>query len=87
MTQSSLAHNRQKLISQWLTSGLVQNEKIISAFLHVPREHFMPKELQGQAYTDVPLPTLRDQSISQPSTVMIMLQALDVQSVEKILEV
>ncbi len=87
MSQSSLFHNRQKLISQWLTSGLIYDEKIVSAFLQVPREHFVSKELQGQAYTDVPLPTLRDQSISQPSTVVLMLQALVVKKGDKILEV
>jgi protein-L-isoaspartate(D-aspartate) O-methyltransferase len=78
---------KRKLINFWLEKGVVQDERIISAFVNTPRETFLPEDLHEQAYEDHPLPTIRGQSLSQPTTVMIMTQALNVQEGEKIFEV
>ena len=73
------------LVSHWKEKGF--EEKVIAAFEQVPRQQFLPPELLSQAYEDRPLPTLRGQSLSQPTTVMIMSQALETQKGHKILEV
>ncbi len=73
------------LISFWRDRGL--DEKLIDAFLHVPRECFVSPALLDQAYHDHPLPTLRGQSLSQPSTFMVMTQALDIREGHKVLEI
>ena len=47
----------------------------------------MLKEYKQYAYDDVPLPIGHDQTISQPSTVIFMTNALDVKKTDKILEI
>lgn len=76
---------KQQLLRFWRTLGV--DEQLLAAFAEVPREQFVPKELRSHAYADHPLPTLRKQSISQPSTIIIMLRALELQPGEKVFEV
>lgn len=63
------------------------NKKIIGAFKTVPRENFVLKEYKTQAYEDIALPILAGQTISQPTTVAIMTEALEVKEGQKILEI
>lgn len=63
------------------------DERLLQAFLEVPREQFVLPSLKKYAYDDRPLPTIRKQSISQPSTVMIMLNALELNPSDKVLEI
>ncbi|MEK6901656.1 MAG: protein-L-isoaspartate(D-aspartate) O-methyltransferase [Nanoarchaeota archaeon] len=76
---------KQELLSFWQSSGM--DERILHAFAEIPRELFVSVQLQPHAYDDVPLPTIRKQSISQPTTIMLMLQTIDLQPGEKVLEV
>ncbi|MBI2102193.1 protein-L-isoaspartate(D-aspartate) O-methyltransferase [Candidatus Woesearchaeota archaeon] len=59
----------------------------LNAFREVHREEFIPQELRNAAYHDMPLPLLRGKTISQPTTVMIMTHALELQKGEKVFEV
>jgi len=63
------------------------SEKIISAFEKIKREDFVPDAYKDEAYEDSPLPVLAGQTISQPTTVMIMLQALELKEDDKVLEI
>ena len=63
------------------------DKKIINAFLKVPREKFVLEEWKWDAYDDTPLPILADQTISQPTTVVQMLQHLELKRGQKILEI
>jgi protein-L-isoaspartate(D-aspartate) O-methyltransferase len=63
------------------------DEQLLIAFESVPRELFISPALRAYAYKDQPLPTLRGQSISQPTTIMMMLQALELQEGDKVFEV
>ena len=65
----------------------MKDARILQAFEKVPREQFIPKEYQQQAYEDSPLPLGHGATISQPTTVMLMLQALEVKPGNKILEI
>jgi protein-L-isoaspartate(D-aspartate) O-methyltransferase len=78
-------NQKETLMTQWRIMGL--DEKIIRAFEATPRENFVPDSFRAEAYHDHPLPTIRDQSISQPSTIMMMLQSLELKEGEKVLEV
>ena len=69
----------------WRSANL--NEHLLNAFNTIPRENFVPPTLRDRAYEDKPLPTLRGQSISQPTTVMVMLDALDVEQGDKVFEI
>lgn len=75
------------LISYWRNSGLVKDENVLEALENVPREDFVLKKHQHLAYLDEPLPLMHGQTISQPTTVAIMTQALSIEKGQKILEV
>lgn len=59
----------------------------LDAFKDVRREEFIPKNIKDAAYEDIPLPLMRGKTISQPTTVMIMTHALELEPGEKIFEV
>ncbi len=63
------------------------DEKIISAMKKVPREKFISSQFIDEAYGDYPLPTLSCQTISQPTTVALMLQYLELKRGMKVLEI
>ncbi|MBI2632469.1 methyltransferase domain-containing protein [Candidatus Pacearchaeota archaeon] len=56
---------------------------IIEAFASVPRELFIPKNLEQYAYEDSPLPIGEKQTISQPYTMAFMLSLLGVEKIRK----
>src|SRR3989344_1508533 len=78
---------KQKLIDYWKSSNIITDQRVLDAFANVSREDFLPERLKDQSYEDRALPILQGQTISQPTTVMIMTQALDVQPNHKVLEV
>jgi protein-L-isoaspartate(D-aspartate) O-methyltransferase len=65
----------------------ISDERVLNAFAQVPRERFVPVELQRYAYDDRPLPIGQGQTISQPLMVAIMTQALALRGDEKVLEI
>ena len=65
----------------------VDDERVLSAIEEVTREAFVPAHLVARAYDNTPLPIGEGQTISQPTIVGIMLQALDVQPTDVVLDV
>ncbi len=61
--------------------------RILEAFKKIKREWFVPPEYKEYAYYDEVIPLFEDITISQPSVVAIMLEALEVQEGLKILEI
>lgn len=76
-----------KLIEYWENSGIVKNKNIIEAVRAVRREDFILKHHKDEAYGDYPLPLMEGQTISQPTTVVIMLEALELEESQKVLEI
>lgn len=64
----------------------IKDERVIKAISRVPRELFVPLEVQHLAYADMPLPIGFDQTISQPYIVAQMTEALELSSNQKVLE-
>ncbi len=77
---------RDNLIDELTTQGIT-DVFVIKAIHDVPREKFVPEALQHQAYKNIALPIGKGQTISQPLTVAIMTQALEVKKDMKILEI
>ena len=75
------------MIRKWLEKNIVTDEKVLNAFKKVKREDFILKQYLKMAYEDVPLPIGFGATISQPTTVMIMTQALEIKEDSKILEI
>lgn len=63
------------------------SREIIQAFKSINRENFVPQEFKSQAYHDIPLPLKEGATISQPTTVLLMLQYLNIREGNKILEI
>jgi len=78
---------KQKLIEYWLSSGIIKDKKLIKAFQEIPRENFVDNSYLDEAYGDYPLPIGMGQTISQPTTVMIMIKAMELKPTDKVLEV
>jgi len=65
----------------------VRDARVLSAMETVPRHHFVQGHFKGRAYENRPLPIACGQTISQPSVVGIMTQAIAVGPRHKVLEV
>lgn len=63
------------------------NNLIEKAFRKVDRRDFVPERYKGEADLDIPLPIGFGQTISQPTTVKMMLEWLDVAPGNKVLDV
>ena len=56
----------------------------LKAFTEVKREDFIPDNPMRAAYDDMPLPLIRGKTISQPTTVMKMTHALELELGDKV---
>ena len=71
-----------------LRSRGVTNARVLTAMEKVDRSVFLSDSIfAARAYEDTPLPIACGQTISQPSIVGLMTQALDVQPRDKVLEI
>lgn len=78
---------KRSLVQFWKTHGIITDTKLLKAFEKIPREQFMRHQHKQHAYVDTPFPIGHDQTISQPTTVMMMTQALELKKGDKVLEV
>ena len=79
--------SKELLIKYWQKSKIITDPRLITAFKKIQRENFLPQELKYEAYNDNPLPIGYNQTISQPTTILIMLQALELKKTDNVLEV
>jgi protein-L-isoaspartate(D-aspartate) O-methyltransferase len=70
-----------------LRSRGVTDTRVLLAMERIDRGHFVRGLFAERAYEDMPLPIPCGQTISQPSVVGLMTQALSVQPRDKVLEV
>jgi len=70
-----------------LRSRGVMDKRVLEAMEKIDRGIFLTGLFAERAYEDMPLPIPCGQTISQPSVVGLMTQALDVQPRDKVLEV
>src|SRR5437763_6513805 len=81
------AKARQTLVEESILSSGVTDQRVLKAFLTVPRHEFVLPEYRNQAYNDGPLPIGEGQVITQPSLAARMTQALHLQGDERVLEI
>jgi protein-L-isoaspartate(D-aspartate) O-methyltransferase len=88
MQKDSYQHKglRRQLVETIKKKG-VQDERILNAFLDIPRHFFLDDAFAEWAYQDKPFPIGCEQTISQPYTVAYQTELLEVKSSDKILEV
>jgi protein-L-isoaspartate(D-aspartate) O-methyltransferase len=78
---------RRQMVKEQLHLRGIVDERVLAAFLKVPRHLFVPKEFQQEAYADHPIPIGSGQTISQPYMVALMTQLLRLQGHERVLEI
>src|SRR5262245_47525516 len=74
-------------MAEGLARAGVRDARVLAAFAEVPRHRLLPDALAGQAYRDTALPIGDGQTISAPSVVAAMSQALELAGHETVLEV
>ncbi|MFH0928999.1 MAG: protein-L-isoaspartate(D-aspartate) O-methyltransferase [Candidatus Aenigmatarchaeota archaeon] len=77
----------ESLIEHLKSIGYLKSRNVEKALRDAPRENFVPDSIKYLAYRDVPLHIGKNQTISQPATVVAMTEALEVEEGQKILEI
>ena len=78
---------RRAMVELQLRQRGIRNERTLAAMTRVPRHLFVAPEKQSLAYEDQPVEIESGQTISQPYIVAAMLQALELKSADRVLEV
>lgn len=78
---------KDSLLKYWKKINLIKDKRLIEAFKKIKREDFILEKDVKRAYGDYPLDIDYGQTISQPSTVMIMTESLELKEGNKVLEV
>jgi len=85
--QNPLEVQKNTLIRNWGKNKLIIADSVLKAFQSVKRELFIDPSQYELSYSDQPLPIGSGQTISQPTTVVFMLQLLDVLPGHSVLEI
>jgi protein-L-isoaspartate(D-aspartate) O-methyltransferase len=78
---------RKRMVDRQIRARGVRDRRVLAAMEIVPREAFLPPELEDHAYDDRPLPIEAGQTISQPYIVALMTEALRLQAGDRVLEI
>ncbi len=65
----------------------INDQRVLDAFLVVPRHEFVPHDMRTYSYSDHPLSIGEGQTISQPYIVALMLDLLQVRPTDHVLEI
>ncbi|MGH8798348.1 MAG: protein-L-isoaspartate(D-aspartate) O-methyltransferase [Caldimonas sp.] len=92
MTGASVAefdepHRRDRMVAHQLEARGIGDRRVLAAMRRVPREQFVPADLQREACDDGPLPIGAGQTISQPYIVALMLEAAQIGAADRVLEI
>lgn len=82
-----LAQLRAEMVEHQLRRRGIKDERVLAAFLKVPRHKFVRSQDLWCAYDDYPLPIGYGQTISQPYIVALMTELLELQGDERVLEI
>jgi len=78
---------RTRLVDEIVRDGSIKDPRVIKAMRSVPRHLFAPDHHLVDAYDDRPLPIGHGQTISQPTVVGMMTEALELRGPERVLEI
>jgi protein-L-isoaspartate(D-aspartate) O-methyltransferase len=84
---NSFDRARFNMIEQQVRPWDVLNDRVLTVMGALERERFVPEAYQGLAYADVEVPLGNGQSMLAPKVVGRMLQALNVQTGDRVLEI
>lgn len=79
--------DRHHLVDEYIIPLGIKDPAVLAAMRRVPRHRFVPATYAEYAYEDGPLPIGYDQTISQPSLVAKMTEALGLKKTDRVLEI
>ncbi|MGI5820137.1 MAG: protein-L-isoaspartate(D-aspartate) O-methyltransferase [Armatimonadota bacterium] len=85
--QDDYEARREAMVDALAGEGIVTDARVIEAMKAVPRHLFVPQGQAGSAYDDAPLPIGEGQTISAPSIVGMMTEALQPEASDRVLEI
>ncbi|MCX5752651.1 MAG: protein-L-isoaspartate(D-aspartate) O-methyltransferase [Candidatus Krumholzibacteria bacterium] len=78
---------RRRMVTEQLAARGINDDRVLKAFLAVPRHRFVDAAVGSRAYDDCSFPIGYDQTISQPYTIAFMIQSLGVKRLHRVLEI
>jgi protein-L-isoaspartate(D-aspartate) O-methyltransferase len=81
------ATRRRRMVESQLSARGIRDQSVLDAMARVPREAFIAEQYREQAYEDHPIPIGEGQTTSQPYIVAVMLEALQVRTQDRVLEI
>lgn len=78
---------RERMVAEQLVSRGIRDPRVLEVMGRVPRHLFVEEALASRAYSDYPLPIGEKQTISQPYMVALMTEALELEGMERVLEI
>jgi protein-L-isoaspartate(D-aspartate) O-methyltransferase len=75
------------MVERQLRGRGIEDERVLAAMAEVPRERFLPSEMQGDAYRDGAVAIGEGQTMSQPWIVACMTALLGLGGDERVLEI
>jgi len=78
---------RDRMVDEYIIPRGVKDRAVLAAMRRIPRHRFIPLSYSASAYNDAPLSIGHGQTISQPSLVAFMTEALSLHGAKKVLEV
>lgn len=85
--ESQFRKKREAMVRRQIAARGVTSPRVLAAMRTVEREGYVPSYLGEFAYDDTALPIEEEQTISQPYIVAFMLQALELDTKQRVLEV
>lgn len=87
MTDTTKHKGQRRQLVKLLEEKGIQDKKVLTAVGDVPRHLFMESGLEAYAYVDKAYPIGANQTISQPYTVAIQTQLMDLKKGDTVLEI
>ena len=84
---ASMRAERARMVEDLVRLGDLRSPRVVDAMRRVPRHVFVPQDLRDQAYANRALSIGERQTISQPTVVALMTEALELSGKERVLEI
>ncbi len=85
--EAAFARRRHEMVRSQIEARGMHDARVLAAMRAVPRERFVQRGWESEAYDDHPLPIAAGQTISQPYIVAFMSEALQLRGDERVLEI
>ncbi|WP_158055345.1 protein-L-isoaspartate(D-aspartate) O-methyltransferase [Halorussus halophilus] len=86
-TDDDFERARDRMVERLARREDIERDSTLDALRAVPRHEFVPTSRRSKAYEDRPLPIGRDQTISAPHMVAMMVEMLALDSGDEVLEI